>query len=109
MKSSLITKLIAATPALAACVVMAGVTPNLLDSQGQPVRDGSGACVRSEFSVEHPDCVAKKAEPAKPAAPRSTGSAGSARCTGSTRCSRIGCRCTNIGQSLDYHPGGSLV
>ena len=69
MKSSLITKLIAATPALAACVVMAGVTPNLLDSQGQPVRDGSGACVRSEFSVEHPDCVAKKAEPAKPAAP----------------------------------------
>ncbi len=69
MKSSLITKLLAATPAFAACFAIAGVTPNLLDSQGQPVRDGSGACVRSEFSVEHPDCVAKKAEPAKPAAP----------------------------------------
>jgi OmpA-OmpF porin, OOP family len=45
----------------------AGVTPNLLDANGQPVRDGSGNCVQNLNSVSHPLCAPKKAEPAKPA------------------------------------------
>ena len=74
MKSSLIVntanlaKIYVAVAALAASAAYAGVTPNATDSQGLPVRDGQGACVQSS-GIEHPDCVAKKAEPAKPAAP----------------------------------------
>ena len=74
MKSSLIVntanmaKIYVAVAALAASAAYAGVTPNATDSQGLPIRDGSGACVQSS-GIEHPDCVAKKAEPAKPAAP----------------------------------------
>ena len=74
MKSSLIVntanmaKIYVAAAALAASAAYAGVTPNATDSQGLPVRDGQGACVQSS-GIEHPDCVAKKAEPAKPAAP----------------------------------------
>ena len=66
MKSSLITKLLAAAPVVFMATAMAGVTPNLLDSQGNAVRDGSGACVQELNSVDHPDCVAKKVEPPKP-------------------------------------------
>lgn len=69
MKSSLITKLFAATPVVFMTAAMAGVTPNLLDSQGNAVRDGSGACVQELNSVDHPDCVAKKVEPPKPVEP----------------------------------------
>ena len=68
MKSSLITKLLAATTVLAVSAAYAGVTPNPVDSAGNPIRDSSGACVQSS-GIDHPDCVAKKAEPAKPAAP----------------------------------------
>ena len=74
MKSSLIVntanmaKIYVAAAALVASAAYAGVTPNATDSQGLPVRDGQGACVQSS-GIEHPDCVAKKAEPAKPAAP----------------------------------------
>ena len=74
MKSSLIVntanmaKIYVAAAALAATAAYAGVTPNLTDSQGLPVRDAQGACVQSS-GIDHPDCVAKKAEPAKPAAP----------------------------------------
>ena len=68
MKSSLIAKFLAAGSVMAVSVAYAGVTPNLTDSAGNPVRDASGACVQSS-GIEHPDCVAKKAEPAKPAAP----------------------------------------
>ncbi len=74
MKSSLIVntanmaKICVAAAALAASAAYAGVTPNATDSQGLPIRDASGSCVQSS-GIEHPDCVAKKAEPAKPAAP----------------------------------------
>ena len=74
MKSSLIVntanvaKICVAAAALAACAAYADVTPVLTDSQGAPVRDGSGACVQTS-GILHPDCDAKKAEPAKPAAP----------------------------------------
>jgi OmpA-OmpF porin, OOP family len=69
MKSSLITKLLAAAPVVFMATAMAGVTPNLLDAQGNAVRDGSGACVQELNSVDHPDCVAKKVEPPKPVEP----------------------------------------
>ena len=69
MKSALIAKILASASVLVITAATAGVTPNLLDSSGKPVRDGSGACVQELNSVEHPDCVAKKAEPAKAAAP----------------------------------------
>jgi len=69
MKSSLITKLLAAAPVVFMTAAMAGVTPNLLDSQGNAVRDGSGACVQELNSVDHPDCVAKKVEPPKAVEP----------------------------------------
>ncbi len=69
MKSSLITKLLAAAPVVFITTAMAGVTPNLLDSQGNAVRDGSGACVQELNSVDHPDCVAKKVEAPKPVEP----------------------------------------
>ena len=74
MKSSLIVntanmaKIYVAAAALAATAAYAGVTPNLTDSQGLPVRDSQGACVQTS-GIDHPDCVAKKVEPAKPAAP----------------------------------------
>jgi OmpA-OmpF porin, OOP family len=74
MKISLLGKLLASSVtaiALASGSALAGVTPNLLDSSGKPVRDGSGNCVQELNSVEHPDCVAKKPEPppAPPPAP----------------------------------------
>jgi OOP family OmpA-OmpF porin len=69
MKSALIAKILASASVLAVTAATAGVTPNLLDSSGKPVRDGQGACVQELSSVDHPDCVAKKAEPAKPAEP----------------------------------------
>ena len=74
MKSSLIVntanmaKIYMAAAALAATAAYAGVTPNLTDSQGLPVRDSQGACVQTS-GIDHPDCVAKKVEPAKPVAP----------------------------------------
>ena len=74
MKSSLIVntanvaKICVVAAALAACAAYADVKPVLTDSQGLPVRDGSGACVQTS-GILHPDCGAKKAEPAKPAAP----------------------------------------
>ena len=74
MKSSLIVntanvaKICVVAAALAACAAYADVTPVLTDSQGAPVRDGSGACVQTS-GILHTDCGAKKAEPAKPAAP----------------------------------------
>lgn len=74
MKSSLsvntakMAKICVAVAALVASAAFAGVTPNVTDSAGLPVRDASGACVQSS-GISHPDCVAKKAEPAKPAAP----------------------------------------
>jgi OOP family OmpA-OmpF porin len=47
----------------------ANVTPNLTDSQGNPVKDGSGACVVTS-GIAHPDCAGvKPAVPPKPAAP----------------------------------------
>ena len=61
-------KIYVAAAALAACAAYADVTPVLTDSQGLPVRDGSGACVQTS-GILHPDCGAKTAEPAKPAAP----------------------------------------
>ena len=74
MKSSLImntanmAKICVAAAALAVSAAYAGDVPVLTDSQGVPVRDGSGACVQSS-GILHPDCSPKKAEPAKPAAP----------------------------------------
>lgn len=55
--------------ALAAGSAFANVTPNLQDSQGRAVKDGSGACVVTS-GVVLPECagVAKPAAPA-PAAP----------------------------------------
>ncbi|MDQ3028202.1 MAG: OmpA family protein [Pseudomonadota bacterium] len=54
----------------------ANVTPNLTDGSGNPVKDGSGACVVTS-GIVHPDCAgvraapapARPAEPAPPAAP----------------------------------------
>jgi OmpA-OmpF porin, OOP family len=47
----------------------ANVTPNLTDSQGNPVKDGSGACVVTS-GIVHPQCAGvKPAAPPKPAAP----------------------------------------
>ncbi|MBL8519740.1 MAG: OmpA family protein [Betaproteobacteria bacterium] len=68
MKISMLAKILAACSALTLGSAIAGVTPNLTDSSGAPVRDGSGGCVQTQ-GIEHKDCVAKKAEPAKPAAP----------------------------------------
>jgi OOP family OmpA-OmpF porin len=67
MKSSILAKLLAGSASLAISVAFAGVTPNLTDSAGNPVRDGSGGCVQTQ-GVSHKDCAPKKAEPAKPAA-----------------------------------------
>ncbi len=56
--------------ALAAGSAFANVTPNVQDSSGAAVKDGSGACVVSSGQVL-PECAGVKAAPAapKPAAP----------------------------------------
>ena len=60
--------------ALAASTAFANVTPNVTDASGNPVKDGSGACVVSS-GIVHPDCAGVKAAPAptpaRPAAPAS--------------------------------------
>ena len=66
MKNSLIAKLTASLAMLGAAVAYAGVTPNLVDASGTPVRDASGSCVQTS-SINHPDCMPKKVEPPKPA------------------------------------------
>lgn len=70
MKTSNTNKLVAGLAALAVSgLAFAGVTPNVTDAAGTPVRDASGNCVQSS-GISHPDCMPKKAaEPAKPAAP----------------------------------------
>jgi OOP family OmpA-OmpF porin len=68
MKNSLIAKLTAAAALVGAATAYAGVTPNLVDSSGAPVRDSQGACVQTS-GIDHPDCMPKKVEPPKPAAP----------------------------------------
>jgi len=69
MKSSLIAKLTVSAALVGAATAYAGVTPNLVDSAGLPVRDASGACVQTS-SINHPDCMPKKVEPPKaPPAP----------------------------------------
>jgi len=68
MKISLLGRLMLGTAAMTlAGSAFAGATPNLTDSQGLVVRDGSGNCVISS-GIIHPDCAPKPA-PAKPAAP----------------------------------------
>jgi OmpA-OmpF porin, OOP family len=66
MKISLYAKLTASAALLGAATAYAGVTPNLVDSAGNPVRDASGGCVQTS-SINHPDCLPKKVEPPKPA------------------------------------------
>jgi OOP family OmpA-OmpF porin len=66
MKNSLIAKLTASAAMLGAAVAYAGVTPNLVDASGTPVRDASGSCVQTS-SINHPDCMPKKVEPPKAA------------------------------------------
>ena len=68
MKNSLIAKLTATAAMLGAVAAYAGVTPNLVDASGTPVRDASGACVQTS-GINHPDCMPKKVEPPKPPAP----------------------------------------
>jgi len=73
MKISSIAKLVLGTAAvaLASGGALAGVTPNVTDSQGVPVRDSSGGCVQSS-GISHPDCMPKKDAP-KPSAPAAPG------------------------------------
>ena len=66
MKNSLIAKLTATAALIGAATAYAGVTPNLVDASGAPVRDASGACVQTS-GINHPDCMPKKVEPPKPA------------------------------------------
>ncbi len=70
MKTSATNKLVLGLAAMAISgLAFAGVTPNVTDAAGNPVRDASGNCVQSS-GISHPDCMPKKAaEPAKPAAP----------------------------------------
>lgn len=79
MKISSLGMALGCAMALAAGSAFANVTPNLQDSQGRAVKDGSGACVVTSGQVL-PECAgakpapapaapAKPAEPAKPAAP----------------------------------------
>ncbi len=80
MKISLLGKLLLGSAAMAlTSTAFANATPNATDSQGAPVRDGSGACVVSS-GIAHPDCrgvtaapaptpPAQPAAPARPAAP----------------------------------------
>ena len=65
MKNSLIAKLTATAALIGAATAYAGVTPNLVDASGAPVRDASGACVQTS-GIDHPDCMPKKVEPPKP-------------------------------------------
>lgn len=68
MKISSLGKLTLGCAALAVSAgAYANVTPNLTDAQGNPVKDGSGACVVTS-GIVHPECAGTKA-PAKPAAP----------------------------------------
>ncbi len=66
MKISLFAKLTASAALFGAASAFAGVTPNLVDAAGNPVRDASGGCVQTS-SINHPDCMPKKVEPPKPA------------------------------------------
>src|SRR5260221_7226121 len=67
--SSLGTATLGCALALAAGSVFANVTPNLQDSSGAAVKDGSGACVVTSGQVL-PECAGPKpAPPPKPAAP----------------------------------------
>ena len=68
MKISSLGKLTLGCAALAISAgAYANVTPNLTDAQGNPVKDGSGACVVTS-GIVHPECAgAKPAAPAKPA------------------------------------------
>ena len=75
----------AATFALAAGSAFANVTPNLQDSQGAAVKDGSGACVVTSGQVL-PECAGPRpapapapARPAAPAAPAAPAPAPAAR------------------------------
>ena len=75
----------AATVALAAGSAFANVTPNLQDSQGAAVKDGSGACVVTSGQVL-PECAGPRpapapapARPAAPAAPAAPAPAPAAR------------------------------
>jgi OOP family OmpA-OmpF porin len=70
MKISSLGKLTLGCAALAISAgAYANVTPNLTDAQGNPVKDGSGACVVTS-GIVHPECAgAKPVAPAKPAAP----------------------------------------
>ena len=70
MKISLLGKLLLGSAAMAlTSTAFANATPNATDSQGAPVRDGSGACVVSS-GIDHPDCKGVAAAPAPaPAAP----------------------------------------
>jgi OOP family OmpA-OmpF porin len=68
MKNSSIAKLLGTAALALASGAYAGVTPNVTDSQGLPVRDASGNCVQSS-GISHPDCMPKAAPaPAAPAA-----------------------------------------
>ena len=62
MKISTLGKLTlgAAMVAFVAGSAYANVTPNVTDSQGNPVKDASGACVVSS-GIAHPDCLGAKA------------------------------------------------
>ena len=66
MKNPLIAKLTAYAALCGAATAYAGVTPNLVDASGAPVRDASGACVQTS-GINHPDCMPKKVEPPKTA------------------------------------------
>jgi len=78
MKISSFAKLLGPVALALASGAYAGVTPNVTDSQGLPVRDAQGNCVQSS-GISHPDCMPKAAPkaaapaapgaPAKPAAP----------------------------------------
>ena len=69
MKISSLGTLTLGAVALAAGSAFANVTPNLQDSSGAAVKDGSGACVVTSGQVL-PECAgAKPAPPPKPAAP----------------------------------------
>ncbi len=71
MKISSLGRLTLGVMALAASSALANVTPNLQDSAGRAVRDGSGACVVTS-GVVLPECAGAKPAapaPAKPAAP----------------------------------------
>jgi len=73
MKISSLGSLVCAL-ALAAGSAFANVTPNVQDSSGAAVKDGSGACVVSSGQVL-PECAGAKTAPAapKPAAPAAPG------------------------------------